>query len=384
MDGELKEAIDLFKSLIKEADKGIVGLDEVKRITAIALFSEIHTTWSAEKSRRVNSGLVWLMGVPGTGKTYFGLVFAAATNTVFGRLQGRADLVPSDILGAGIYNPKTGNFETHPGPIVKASVFLIDELNRTPPKSQSAFLEALQDRTVTIGDTVYQLPEFNFYLATTNPVETGEGTFHVSEAAADRFTFQINVDYLPPDEEQKLTDFDFKSVEINPIADPLRIVALRSVISDKVFIHKAIKKYIRRLVVASRPPEQDSLPREARYISYLQSFALSVYDLKKQLKDREPAIKYWKKITVPGESPSSLVNEFVELGASPRATICWGPTAKVRALLIGERKEVYPEDIQALAKHILGHRIHLKPNARSKGVTVNDVIEEIIEKVPIP
>lgn len=346
MESELKEAIELFKSLIKEADKGIVGLDEVKKMSGIAFFSEIPTTLSTEKNRRVNAGLVWLIGVPGTGKTYFGLVFAAATNTIFGRVQGRADLVPADILGAEIYNPRSGNFETHPGPIVGANVFLIDELNRTPPKSQSAFLEALQDRTVTIGDTVYQLPEFNFALATTNPVETGEGTYPISAAAADRFTFQVNVGYLPPDEEQKLTDFDFKNIVIQQIVEPQKVIAQRSVISEKVFIHRVLKKYIRRLVVASRPQNP--------------------------------------KIGCHDKSPSSLVEDFVELGASPRATICWGPTAKVRALLIGERQEVYPEDIQALAKHILGHRIHLKPSARSKGVAVDDVVKEIIEKVPIP
>ncbi len=346
MHDDLLEVIEIYRVLREEYDKAIVGLDDVKEKTAIAFLSEIPTTLSAKKSRRVNAGLVWYMGVPGTGKTYGGLVLAKVTNTNFVRIQGRADLTPSDIVGVEIFNPKTGEWEKREGPIVKAQILLLDEGNRIPPKTQSAFLEANQDRTVTIGDTTIELPEFYFVIMTANPVETGEGTYPMSDANADRFTFIINVNYLSPNEEEKLVSFDIKNIDIEPRLKWERIAQLRSSITEHVFLHRSLKKYIRRLVVASRP-----------YNSEIKNFM---------------------------HSPSSLVEEFVELGASPRATMCWGPTSKVRAIIVGKRDVVYPEDIQTLAKNILGHRINLKSNAGKRGVTVENVIDDIIAKVAVP
>ena len=346
MHQDLLEVIDIHRKLRSESDKAIVGLDDVKEKTEIAFWSEIPTTLSNKKNRRVNAGLVWFMGVPGTGKTYFGLVFAKATNTNFVRIQGRADLTPSDIVGVEIFNPKTGDWEKRPGPIVKAEILLLDEGTRIPPKTQSAFLEANQDRTVTLGDTTIELPEFYFVIMTANPVETGEGTYPMSDANVDRFTFLINVGYLPPNEEQKLVSFDIKAVDIKPCVKWERVVELRSAISEHVLLHPKLDKYIRRLVVASRPYNPD---------------------IKNNI-----------------HSPSELVEQYVQLGASPRATMCWGPTSQVRALIVGNRDRVYPEDIQSLSQNVLGHRINLKPNARNKGITVNDVIDDIISKVPVP
>lgn len=346
MHEDLLEVVDVHNKLKGQADKAIVGLDDVKEKTEIAFWSEIPTTLAVKKSRRVNAGLVWFMGVPGTGKTYFGLVFAKITNTNFVRIQGRADLTPSDIVGVEIFNPKSGDWEKRPGPIVKAEILLLDEGTRIPPKTQSAFLEANQDRTVTLGDTTIELPEFYFVIMTANPVETGEGTYPMSDANVDRFTFIINVGYLPPNEEQKLVSFDIKSVDIEPCVKWERVVELRSSISKQVSLHPKLEKYIRRLVIASRP--------------------------------HNPEIKNFL------HSPSELVEEFVQLGASPRAVMCWGPTSKVRALLAGLRDKVYPEDVQALAENVLGHRINLKQNARNHGIGVNDVIADIIQKVPVP
>lgn len=346
MHNDLLEVMDIYRKTRLEYDKAIVGLDNVKEKTLIAFLSEIPTTLSAKKGRRVNAGSVWYMGVPGTAKTYGGLVLAKTTDTNFVRIQGRADLVPSDIVGAEIYNPKTGEFEIRKGPIVKAQILLLDEGNRIPPKTQSAFLEANQDRTVTIGDVTLELPEFYFVIMTANPVETGEGTYPMSDANADRFTMIINFSYLPPNEEQKLVSFDIKNIDILPIVKWERIAELRSSITEHVFLHRSLKKYIRRLVVASRP--------------YRPEIGSHMY------------------------SPSSLVEEFVELGASPRATMCWGPTAKVRALIVGGRDSVYPEDIQSLARNILAHRMNLKSNSTKRGVTVENVIDDIVDKVPIP
>lgn len=350
MHEDLRSVIDLHKLIRKELDKGIVGLDDVKTKTEIAFWSEIPTTLSAKKNKRVNAGLVWFMGVPGVGKTYFGLVLAKITNTKFGRIQGRADLSPSEILGSEIFNVKTGELEPRPGPIVKAGILLIDEINRIPEKSQSGFLEANQDRTVTLGDTTFELPEFYFAIATANPVEVGAGTYNLSAANADRFAIRIDVGYLTPNEEQDLVSFNIKEVDIQQLVEWEKVVAWRSNIAKHVKISRYLEKYIRRLVRASRS---------------LQS-------------------QKGQKLGDAQKSPSVLVEEFMVLGASPRATMCWGPAAKVMALIIGERDEVYPEDIQALARNILVHRLYLKNTAGSRGVTVNDVIEDIINSVPIP
>jgi MoxR-like ATPase len=136
--------------------------------------------------------------VPGVGKTFFGVILAAISNARFARLQGRADLQPTEVVGFQMINPATGELMTEFGPLASAEVILLDEINRIPLKSQSAFLEGLQDRTVTVGKTTYELPAFSFAIATMNPVELGQGTFPLSEAATDRFAIMVNIGYLPP------------------------------------------------------------------------------------------------------------------------------------------------------------------------------------------
>ena len=243
-------------------------------------------------------------------------------------------------------NPATGEFMTEFGPLASAEVILLDEINRIPLKSQSAFLEGLQDRTVTVGKVTYELAPFSFAIATMNPVELGQGTFPLSEAATDRFAILMNVSYLSPEEEQKLISFDFKRVTLKPLMPKERIIELRGVITREVFLHESLAKYIRRLVVATRPYNEES---------------------------------DWKH-----RSPSELVETCVDLGASPRATICWGRLVKVWALLLHKRDEVYPEDVQALARYVLSHRVWLGPHAASHGVTVERVIDDLIDRVPVP
>jgi len=179
-----------------------------------------------------------------------------------------------------------------------------------------------------------------------NPVELGQGTFPLSEAATDRFAIMVNIGYLPPEEEEKLVAFDFKRVRLKQLMAKERIIQLRAAINEQVFLHERLGKYIQRLVAATRPhnPETDS----------------HTY------------------------SPSELVERGVDLGASPRAIICWGRLAKVWALLQRHRTEVYPEDIQDLAPYILGHRIWLGPHAASHGLTTDAVIRDVVDRVPIP
>src|SRR5215218_980385 len=250
MHPELQEAIDLHEAIVAEAGNALVGYETEKALANIVLLSEIPTTYDKDQKRQVNAGNLLLRGVPGVGKTFFGVILAAISNAKFARIQGRADLQPTEIVGFQMINPATGEFMTEFGPLASAEVILLDEINRIPLKSQSAFLEGLQDRTVTVGKRTYELPAFNFAIATMNPVELGQGTFPLSEAATDRFAIMINIAYLPPAEEEKLVSFDFKRVRLRPLVPKERIIELRSRISEHVFLHDRLADYIQRLVAA--------------------------------------------------------------------------------------------------------------------------------------
>src|SRR5918995_682287 len=258
MHPELQETIDLHKAIVAEAGNALVGYDTEKALANVVLLSEIPTTYDKDQNRQVNAGNLLLRGVPGVGKTFFGVILAAISNARFARLQGRADLQPTEIVGFQMINPATGELMTEFGPLASAEVILLDEINRIPLKSQSAFLEALQDRTVTVGKETYDLPAFSFAIATMNPVELGQGTFPLSEAATDRFAVMVNIGYLPPEEEEKLVNFDFKQVRLNPLMSKERIIQLRAVISEKVFLHERLGRYILRLVAATRPRNPDA------------------------------------------------------------------------------------------------------------------------------
>ena len=346
MHADLQDAVDFHDAIIAEGGKALVGYEREKALANMVLLAEIPTTYDQEEQRQVNAGNLLLRGVPGVGKTFFGVILAAISGARFARLQGRADLQPTEVVGFQMINPATGDFMTEFGPLASAEVILLDEINRIPLKSQSAFLEGLQDRSVTVGKETYKLPAFSFAIATMNPIELGQGTFPLSEAATDRFAIMVNIGYLPPEEEQKLVAFDFKKVHLDGLMPKTRVLELRARIGEQVFLHEALGKYIRRLVAASRPysPETE-----------------------------------WRQ-----HSPSPLVEQFVDLGGSPRAIICWGRLVKVWALLSGRRAEVYPEDVQALAPYVLGHRVWLAPHAAGRGVRVEDVIEDIVDRVPIP
>jgi MoxR-like ATPase len=346
MHPELQEAITLHETIVAEASKALVGYETEKALANVVLLSEIPTTYDKDQKRQVNAGNLLLRGVPGVGKTFFGVILAAISNAKFARLQGRADLQPTEVVGFQMINPATGAFITEFGPLASAEVILLDEINRIPLKSQSAFLEGLQDRTVTVGKSTYELPAFSFAIATMNPVELGQGTFPLSEAATDRFAIIVNIAYLPPEEEQKLVSFDFKRVTLRPLMSKERIIELRAVITREVFLHEALAKYIRRLVAATRPRNVEA---------------------------------GW-----PHQSPSELVERCVDLGASPRATICWARLVKVWTLLNGRRDEVYPEDVQDLARYVLGHRVWLGPHAATHGVSAEAVIDDIVDRVPVP
>src|SRR2546426_1473702 len=346
MHPDLEQAMAFHDSIVAEGEKALVGYATAKALANVVLMSEIPTTYDKSEKRQVNAGNLLLRGVPGVGKTFFGVILAAISDARFVRLQGRADMQPTEVVGFQMINPATGALVTEFGPLASAEVILPDEINRIPLKSQSAFLEGLQDRTVTVGKVTYELPAFSFAIATMNPVELGQGTFPLSEAATDRFAIMVNIGYLPPEEEAKLVNFDFKRVRLRQLMPKERIIHLRGVINQEVFLHDRLGQYIQRLVAASRPynPDTDWFVH----------------------------------------SPSDLVEHSVDLGASPRAIICWGRLAKVWTLLVRRRTEVYPEDIQDLSQYILSHRIWLGPHAASHGLTVDTVIQDILDRVAIP
>src|SRR3954449_10788921 len=258
MHPELQEAIDLHQAIVAEGSKALVGYDTEKALANVVLLSEIPTTYDKDQKRQVNAGNLLLRGVPGVGKTFFGVILAAISNATFARLQGRADLQPTEIVGFQMINPATGELMTEFGPLASAEVILLDEINRIPLKSQSAFLEGLQDRTVTVGKTTYELPAFNFAIATMNPIELGQGTFPLSEAATDRFAIMVNIAYLKPEEEEKLVNFDFKKVRLKGLMSKERIIELRSRITEQVFLHERLGNYIQQLVAATRPYNPDT------------------------------------------------------------------------------------------------------------------------------
>src|SRR6187397_954145 len=255
---DLEEAIAFHDSIIAEGGKALVGYESAKALANVVLLSEIPTTYDKNEQRQVNAGNLLLRGVPGVGKTFFGVILAAISDAKFARLQGRADLQPTEVVGFQMINPATGALITEFGPLASAEVILLDEINRIPLKSQSAFLEGLQDRTVTVGKETYELPAFSFAIATMNPVELGQGTFPLSEAATDRFAIMINIGYLPAEEAQKLVNFDFKRVRLNPLMAKERIIQLRAAINEKVYLHPRLGKYIQRLVAATRPYNPDT------------------------------------------------------------------------------------------------------------------------------
>ena len=239
MHPELQEAIDFHHAIVAEAGKALVGYETEKALANVVLMSEIPTTYDKDEQRQVNAGNLLLRGVPGIGKTFFGVIIAAISDAKFARIQGRADLQPTEVVGFQMINPATGAFITEFGPLASAEVILLDEINRIPLKSQSAFLEGLQDRTITVGKTTYELPAFSFAIATMNPVELGQGTFPLSEAATDRFAIIVNIGYLPPEEEQKLVNFDFKQVRLHKLMSKERIIHLRGASRAKCFCTKS-------------------------------------------------------------------------------------------------------------------------------------------------
>ena len=282
-------------------------------------------------------GHVLLEGVPGLAKTLSVKALAGTMQAAFSRIQFTPDLLPADLLGTMIYNPEERQFTAKKGPVF-ANLILADEINRAPAKVQSALLEAMQERQVTLGECSYPLPNPFLVLATQNPIEQ-EGTYQLPEAQLDRFFFKVVVDYPTRDEELKVLEM-MSSTMATPHTSP--VVTVQDIddsraLMDQIFIDPAVQRYIVDLVRATRTPEK----------------------------------------------VDSRLEGMVRAGASPRATINIALAAKALAFT-RQRGYVTPQDVKDLAHDILRHRILLSYEAEAANKTSDNVIDSILSKVPVP
>ena len=325
-----------IKEINKKVSQECLFIAELKRELARVIVGQ------EESLDRILTGLlanghILLEGVPGLAKTLIIKTLAQAIDADFSRIQFTPDLLPADLTGTLIFNPKDSEFSVRKGPVF-SNLVLADEINRAPAKVQSALLEAMQERHVTIGNTTYPLPELFLVLATQNPIEQ-EGTYPLPEAQIDRFMLKIKVSYPSKAEEKAILErmASGHCPLANKVADPKQILHARQVASE-IYIDEKIKNYIVDLVCATRDPEGHKLGSVKHLISY---------------------------------------------GASPRATIYLAQAAKAYAFLNG-RGYVTPEDIKSIGVDVLRHRILVSYEAEAENITPENLIQTLFETIEVP
>lgn len=285
----------------------------------------------------LTNGHVLLEGVPGLAKTLTVRTLASSIQTGFQRIQFTPDLLPADLIGTLIYNPRTGEFTTKQGPLF-SNLILADEINRAPAKVQSALLEAMQERQVTLGEVTYKLPDPFLVLATQNPIEQ-EGTYALPEAQVDRFMLKLKVGYPTKAEERQILDLMGTSapeLTVRPLIAPADILNARAVVNS-IYIDDRVKDYIIDVVWATRKPTDFNLKLE----------------------------------------------EYIAYGASPRATISLTLAARARAFLNG-RGYVTPQDVKSIGADVLRHRVIVTYEAEAEEITSEAIIEKIFAGLPVP
>ena len=318
----VREESIFIDSIKQEVGKVIVGQSELIDRLIIGLLTNGH---------------ILLEGVPGLAKTLTIQTLSQALSTNFQRIQFTPDLLPADLVGTLIYNQKEGDFIIKKGPIF-SNIILADEINRAPAKVQSALLEAMQERQVTIGEETFILPTPFLVMATENPVEQ-EGTYPLPEAQVDRFMLKICVDYPSREEERIILERMAHAKPLNPIQSvitPEQILSARKVV-DEIYIDDKIKNYIVDIIFATREPDQAGL----------------------------------------------TINEYIKYGASPRATISLTLAARAQAFIEG-RGYVTPQDVKSVAPDVLRHRIILSYEAEAEEITSDKLIKEILAEIPVP
>jgi MoxR-like ATPase len=317
-----QEHKEKIREIIAEVGKVVVGQEYMVNRLLVGLFTNGH---------------VLLEGVPGLAKTLTVSMLAKVLHLDFARIQFTPDLLPSDLVGTMIYNQREGKFEVKKGPIF-ANIILADEINRSPAKVQSALLEAMQEKQVTIGETTFTLDRPFLVLATQNPVDQ-EGTYSLPEAQVDRFMMKVFVDYPTKDQEleimRRISNMQF-DYTVNTMLTKEEVFDIRNQI-NRVKISESLERYIIELVYATRMPKEFQLNEQAQYIQF---------------------------------------------GASPRASINLNLAAKAMAYMDG-RDYVLPEDIKEVAVDVMNHRIILNYEAEADNVRTKDIIDAILNKVPI-
>ena len=311
-----------LRDLLAEINKRMVGQQALIERVLIALLADGH---------------ILLEGVPGLAKTLLVTTLASAIHADFARLQFTPDLLPADLIGTQIYNPKDGEFTVHKGPIF-ANIVLADEVNRAPAKVQSALLEAMQERQVTIRDDTYALDEPFLVLATQNPIEQ-EGTYPLPEAQVDRFMLKVIVDYPDRVEERAIVD-RMSGDELEPVQ---AVVSLDQILRGrkavrKIYVDEKIKDYVLDLVLATRDPRAAGLDG---------------------------------------------LGSMIAFGASPRASIALVAAGRAHAFLKG-RGYIIPEDIKAMAPDVLRHRVITTYEADSEEITGSDIVQRILDGIEVP
>ncbi len=285
----------------------------------------------------LSNGHLLIEGVPGLAKTTAVASLAKSLDTGFQRLQFTPDLLPADLIGTLIYRPQTQEFVVQKGPIF-SNLILADEINRAPAKVQSALLEAMQERQVTIGRETFRLDEPFLVMATQNPIEQ-EGTYPLPEAQVDRFMLKVVVDYPTREQERAILDRMSRtsaSLELDAVMKPEDVIAARSLV-DRVYVDDKVKDYIVDLVIATRQPQACAAP----------------------------------------------IDGLVQYGASPRATIALTLAAKANAFLAG-RGYVVPQDVKDMAHDVLRHRVVVTYEAEAEEKTSDDVIRSLLDHLPVP
>ncbi len=314
---------EIIDKLNAEVGKVVVGQQYMLKRVLIGLLANGH---------------ILLEGVPGLAKTLAISTVSKTINSTFKRIQFTPDLLPADIIGTMIYNQKTAEFVAKKGPIF-ANFILADEINRAPAKVQSALLEAMQERQVTISDKSYILPKPFLVMATQNPLEQ-EGTYPLPEAQVDRFMLKLQIDYPSREEERIILDRMMRDepIEVNQMISPEEILEMREIVKD-IYMEEKIKEYILDLVFATREPKK--YPNLAE------------------------------------------LENLIDCGASPRATIYLARAAKAHAFL-DHRGYVTPDDIKAIGKDILRHRIILTYEAEAEQITQDEIVNRIFDEIEVP
>ena len=323
INGRVKKESAFVENLVSQIRKVIIGQDYLIERLLVGLFANGH---------------ILVEGVPGLAKTLSVKTLAQTINAKFQRVQFTPDLLPADLIGTLVYNPKEGTFTTKKGPIF-ANIILADEINRAPAKVQSALLEAMQEHQVTIGENTFKLDEPFMVMATQNPIEQ-EGTYPLPEAQVDRFMLKINITYPDMDQEHKILkkmSFTDKVIRVSPIINIEDIIRVRSIV-DEIYMDEKIEEYILNIVFATRKPEKYKLNELTGLIQY---------------------------------------------GASPRASIYFSLASKAYAFIQG-RGYVTPQDVKSIGPDILRHRVIISYEAEAQEKTSEDIIKRIFEEIEVP